>query len=190
MRIVFKRLFCAAALSAPLLASPASAAEVISSCNRLTDLSVVASACSGWYAGNLLNNGQKGADVDAQIAALQTIGLDWDGNWSAVSSTKVEASGPGKNVFDFNGLLNGTVWIGIYQGKGGDVQGTAFYRLTASDLDAVSLNLKGASGAVVYAQESAVPEPGTWAMLLVGFGALGAIARRRTKRAVRWSFAR
>ena len=163
------------------LAAPASAATVVAPCNTLTDLSVQVAQCSGWYAGNLLDNGHNGADVLAQQSALSTIGLDWDGNWSLVDPTKVDASGADKNVFDFNGMLNGDVWIGIHKGKGGQdgYEGTAFFRLTASDLDAVSLNLKGASSAVVYAQQSAVPEPGTWAMLLFGFGALGAALRRR-----------
>jgi len=153
-------------------------------CNTLTDLSVVASKCSGWYSGNLLNNGHKGADVDAQIAALSAIGLNWDGNWDTVDLTKVEASGAGKNVFDFSGVLNGDVWIGIFKGNGGKggFSGTAFYRLTASDLDSVSLKLNGASSAVVYSQQSAVPEPGTWVTLLLGFVALGFTLRRQVKR--------
>lgn len=163
------------------MAAQASAATVVAPCDPLTDLSVQATQCSGWYSGNLLNDGQAGANVTAQQAALSMIGLNWDGNWNLVDPTKVNASGAGQNVFDFNGMLNGDVWIGIHKGKGGKdgYEGTAFFRLTASDLDSVSLNLKGASSAVVYAQQSPVPEPGTWAMLLLGFGALGAAMRRR-----------
>ena len=121
------------------------------------------------------------AHVTEQTAALSLIGLNWDGGWNAVDLTKVNAGGPGQSIFDFNGVLNGEVWIGIHKGKGGKTgfEGTGFFSLTASDLDAVTLNIKGASSAVVYAQRSAVPEPDTWAMLLVGFGALGAAMRRR-----------
>lgn len=167
------------AIALSCIGSQASAATLVLNCDPLTDLSVQATQCSGWYAGNLLNNG--GSNVSEQQTALSSIGLDWDGNWSLVDLTKVNASGPDENVFDFNSLLNGDVWIGIHKGKGGKdgYESTAFYRLTASDLDSVTLNLKGASSAVVYAQRSAVPEPGTWAMLLLGFGALGAALRRR-----------
>jgi len=153
------------------------AAEIVGACNPATDLSLQATACAGWYGGNLLNN----AHVAEQTAALSLIGLNWDGNWGPVDLTKVNAGGSGKNVFDFNGALDGDVWIGIHKGKGGKngFEGTGFFRLTASDLDAVTLRLNGASSAVVYAQRSAVPEPGTWAMLLVGFSAVGAALRQR-----------
>lgn len=174
------------------VSAQASAATVVASCDALNDLSVAASQCSGWYSGNLLNNGQQGANVAAQQVALSTIGLNWDGNWNLVDLTKVNASGVNQNAFDFNGMLNGDVWIGIHKGKGGKdgYEGTAFFRLTASDLDSVSLNLNGASSAVVYAQQSPVPEPGTWAMLLLGFAVLGAALRRRTASAEELSFGR
>lgn len=177
------RLFLAGAAAVTLgcVSVQASAATIIMPCDPLADLSVRATECSGWYPGNLLSNGQKGADVGAQQRALRAIGLNWDGDWNAVDSTKVKASGPGQNVFDFNGLLNGDVWIGIHKGKGGQdgYESTAFFRLTASDFDSVSLKLNGASSAVVYAQQSPVPEPGTWAMLLLGFGVVGGTMRRR-----------
>lgn len=178
--MVLKTLIATAALGFAAMSAPASAAEIVSPCNKTTDLSVVALECAGWYAGNLLNNGQGGLNVDAQISALSTIGLTWEGDWAAVDLTKVNASGLNHNEFDFAGALNGDVWIGIHKGKGGKhgYEGTGFFRLKASDLDAVSLNLKGASSAVVYKQQAAVPEPGTWGLLIVGFAAVGAALRR------------
>jgi hypothetical protein len=183
----------AAAVTVGCAGAQASAATIVSPCDPLADLSVQATECSGWYSGNLLNNGQQGANVAAQQLALSTIGLNWDGNWNAIDPTKVNASGPGQNVFDFDGLLSGDVWIGIHKGKGGGdgYEGTAFFRLTASDLDSVSLKLNGASSAVVYAQQSPVPEPSTWAMLLLGFGVIGAAMRRRRRIGkFQWSVAR
>lgn len=175
-----KALVAAASLGFGCVGGQAAAADIVASCNSLTDLSVQATDCAGWYDGNLLNN----AHVSEQTAALSLIGLNWDGGWNAVDLTKVNAGGPSQSVFDFSGTLNGDVWIGIHKGKGGKTgfEGTGFFRLTASDLDAVTLNLKGASSAVVYAQHSAVPEPGTWAMLLMGFGALGVVMRKRRGR--------
>jgi len=39
--------------------------------------------------------------------------------------------------------------------------------------------LRAASHIVAYSSIAAVPEPGTWAMMLLGFGAIGASMRRR-----------
>lgn len=36
-------------------------------------------------------------------------------------------------------------------------------------------------------QPGAVPEPATWAMMLVGFGAMGGVTRRKRRQAVRYS---
>ena len=40
-------------------------------------------------------------------------------------------------------------------------------------------NGKGVSNAAIYGFGAAVPEPGTWAMMLLGFGAIGVSIRRR-----------
>jgi hypothetical protein len=40
----------------------------------------------------------------------------------------------------------------------------------------------------VTATAGAVPEPATWAMMLVGFGALGMVMRRRSQPVARVSF--
>jgi hypothetical protein len=97
-----------------------------------------------------------------------------------VDLTKVNAIG---NVFDFAGTLSGDTLIGIHKGNGGrnGFAGTAFFRLDdLNGLDSVTLNLGGASSAVVYNPgPGAVPEPASWAMLLVGFGGVGFAMRRR-----------
>nr|WP_126174641.1 PEPxxWA-CTERM sorting domain-containing protein [Altericroceibacterium xinjiangense] len=155
--------------------SSASAATIISSCS-VTDVSSAAVSCAGWYEGNLLNANH----VQDQTDALATLGLTWNGNWNSVDLTKVNASG---SVFDFSDVLNGNTWIGIHKGRGGrgGFEGTGFFLLNASNLDTVSLNLGGASSAVVYSSVGVVPEPATWAMMLLGFGAIG-FAMRKAKR--------
>lgn len=164
-------------------ATPASAALVMSSlaCQN-TDIDPTATDCSGWFEGNLLNN----ANIDEQIEGLALIGFDWDGDWDAVDLTKVDASGDDENEFDFATLLTGVSYIGIHKGKGGrtGVEGTAFFKIEANNVDFVKLNLNGASSAVVYSTGdggggNAVPEPGTWALMILGFGGAGAMLRRR-----------
>jgi hypothetical protein len=36
---------------------------------------------------------------------------------------------------------------------------------------------------------SAVPEPATWAMMILGFGLVGGVMRRRQRQTVRYAFA-
>ena len=41
---------------------------------------------------------------------------------------------------------------------------------------------KGVSNAAIYGYGGAVPEPATWAMMLLGFGGIGMAMRRRRKK--------
>lgn len=179
--------FGAASIAAASLSAPASAGKPAPpppppapNC-QLSDFAG-ATACTGWFAGNLLNN----PNVAAQQAALATIGFNWDGNWSAINLTKVNPTGG--NVYNFAALLNGDTWIGIHKGKangasdyGAGFEGTAFYRLSAANLDFITFNLQGGSSAVLYqtADVPGVPEPGTWLLMLLGFASIGYGMRRK-----------
>lgn len=163
-------------------ASPANAALVLTDLEcTVNDIDPAATACAGWFEGNLLN----ASNIDEQIEALDQIGFTWDGDWDEVDATKVDAVG---DDFDFATLLSGVTYIGIHKGKGGQdgVEGTAFFRLEADDVDIVTLLLSGASSAVFYTTGgdgggggNEIPEPGTWALMLLGFGSAGAMLRRR-----------
>lgn len=65
-------------------------------------------------------------------------------------------------------------------GDGGD---TAFYRFNAgAGVDIFNLNFNSGSTVTLFQTGvRAVPEPGTWAMMLLGFGGIGYSLRRRRK---------
>lgn len=169
-------------------AAPAAQAAlpvIVSPCD-VGDLSPAAVDCTGWYDGNLLNN--SGTHVSDQQDALALLGFAWDGDWAAVDLTKIGGTGGDYKTYDFPGLLDGLTYIGIHKGKGGadGFESTAFFKLDADNLDTFSLTLKGGSDAVLYfTGGSVVPEPATWAMMIIGFGAAGSMLRTsRRKRAL------
>lgn len=157
----------------------------------LPDLVPGASACSGFFAGNLL--GGSGDKLTGQIAGLQSIGFVWDGNWDAI--TKIDSLN-GSQTLDFGKALFGETFIGLHFGGGGKDgvgNGTAFYKIDVSaglstGLQQLALKYQGSSGAVLYKTGTstpgpnpvnAVPEPATWAMMIGGFGLAGSAMRRR-----------
>ena len=116
--------------------------------------------CSGYYSQNLLS-GNAGDIADQQEAiALLDGDFEWDGDWAEVEATKLLAgdlSGPDGDQLDFG------------------TEGADFVMLDS---------IEGFSNAVLYTTGTpAVPEPGTWAMMLLGFGAAG-YAMRRNRRKV------
>jgi hypothetical protein len=172
----------------------------------LSDIGPGAKACSGFFQGNLLNNSP--ADLDAQAAGLKIVGLEeWDGK---LVEPQINLGEPVVNFFT---PLSGATIVGIHWGGGkvGPSPGTpggvtAFYLFDAGqELDAFKLAFGAASGARLYRTDvfsapppkfnppggfggssnggAAIPEPSTWALLILGFGAAGAMIRARRRRA-------
>lgn len=182
----------AGALAIGFTATPAAAAagDFLGGCN-LTDVTPTAGACDGFYEGNLLN--QSPPDVVIQTAALAALGLTWDGT---LEEAQLDLDSP---TIDFATLLSGTTYIGIHWGKGQgpvDVQGgvTGFYRLDLAadaELDVILSAFGSQSGARLYFTTpcegdcdgggNEIPEPGTWALMILGFGATGAMLRQRRR---------
>ena len=161
-----------------------------------TDVSPTALACTGFVAGNLLSG--NAGDIAAQKAGLSAIGLVWDGVFANV--TKINSLG-GLTTVDFStadqnplARLYGETWVGLHFGNGAGLGGnaTAFYKFDAgaAGLTSFLLNIaRGSSGAVVYSTKTSranfdgmggasVPEPASWAMMIAGFGLVGASMRR------------
>lgn len=147
-----------------------------------TDITPNAVACVGFKSGNLLNN--KPSNIQAQKDALKLLGFEWDGS---TILQKVDGLG-GSQTVDFSSILSGVSYVAFHfgNGQGGPGQATAFYKIDSNvDIDKLTLIYKASSNAVLYATglpTSAVPEPGTWALLITGFGMIGYGARRRAGR--------
>lgn len=181
-----KLIFLAAAAGAALLAAPSGAAlTFVADCNAAPAdiLGGYSQTCAGYYAGNLVNNARS-AD---QIAALDTLGFDTTG-FDYNDFTKLESL-DGSGTIDFGESLSGITYIAVHYGAGrpGPAPGnnvTAFYRidLGTTSVESLQLQFGASSNAILYGTSSPtapIPEPATWAMMLGGFGLLGATLRRR-----------
>lgn len=148
-----------------------------------------ATQCVGYFSGNVLDNGNTSISpytTDAQIisAALAALGGPvYSGNISDYFGGAVVG-----NVSTFLGTLTGVQIIGIHWGNG-SLQSdptvgntTAFYKIDFGSGGTLSANLQGISNAYVFTPRSPLPEPGTWAMMLLGFGGIGMALRRGKRR--------
>lgn len=178
-----------AAFSAIAMTTPASAALTLgSTACALTDISPTASACKGWYTGNLVS----GSTKTEQAGALNTLlGVStFTGSTLTWLETLPSLSG---GTINFATALYGKTVVGIHVGAargastGVGYQGTAFFEFDAGNLagglNTFSFNRAGLSNARLYSTgtfvSSPVPEPATWGMMIAGFGLVGASLRRR-----------
>ncbi|MES2128538.1 MAG: PEP-CTERM sorting domain-containing protein [Pseudomonadota bacterium] len=190
----------AAAFAAkPPPANPPAALVLGSTQCTLGDLSLPASACSGFFTNsNLLGNSPTMTALTTSVltdaAALGHVGglfglsapLTIMENIPDLQINPItglhDLPAPGNFTINFNTPLSGDTVVGIHFGGGGangTGGGTAFYRFDAGAYtDSFTVNYQGVSDAVLY-QTSAVPEPGTYGMMLAGLGLVGLMARRR-----------
>jgi hypothetical protein len=167
-------------------------------------LTGITATCAGYYDGNLNNGGNIGngyTNSDLQLLALQSLGYSGDLNSVKTPIQKLEnLSGTSLN---FDQMLYGITYISIHfgNGKGGPSDGydgksvTGFFKFDAGTdgIDILGLNFKAVSNAVLYStgpkppcigrecggDNDGVPEPATWLMMIMGFGGVGAVMRRR-----------
>lgn len=155
----------------------------VSPCTNFS-FSVTITACAGGYEGNLL---QGSMTSPTGLAALTALGAP---NTGLYLEPKLEGLSSTTGVINFGTLLTGTTVFGFHTGGAGDGnQGTFFFSFDAGSgtdvitiTDRLNANETGLSNAALFQTGAgAVPEPGTWAMMLFGFGAIGASLRRRRK---------
>ena len=170
--------------------SAAHAATFLGGC-QTTDISPTAGACYGYFQGNV--NGGSADDQAAQTTALTALGLS--GPFTQLQHLEISSG----DTINFDELLNGATYISIHWGAGeGPVKTeggtTGFYRLdllSNAQLDLITSNFGSLSNAVLWSTEECqgagcvggpggfVPEPATWAMMILGFGGTGLLLRRR-----------
>lgn len=158
------------------VAAPAGAVQVDGGdCHDdLGAFSPTALDCAGWFTGNVLSN----SDANDAILdeALGDLGVEFtDFN----DYVKIDDFGDDP-LLEFGMELTGLNIIGIHFGA----QGGGFTGFFLFDFDtptsSITTTFQGASGGLIV--PGAVPEPGTWAMMLLGFGAIGMTIRRSRRR--------
>jgi hypothetical protein len=184
-----KMLLAFAGLAAVAISSaPASAAVLTTNCNSaLSVFDPASTQCVGFFQGNLLND----PGSDAQAAAIAAFGVDFT-DWQDydLPGIKVELTDTEGELITFSEALFGQVVIGIHFGGGvfdpnWQGGGTGFFLFNFNEpTTSIVLNAQSGSAAVLYQNGVAVPEPATWAMMLMGFGAAGFAVRRRRRTTV------
>jgi hypothetical protein len=178
---------CASAavgLSTPAMATIEVSAPTAVGCAS-GPLAPPADKCAGYYDNNQFSNSNVGAQQSA-IDLLLGAG-NYTVNWNALVNAGLVVSG--SDLTALNNLLataGGQVVLGLHWGNvpgdAGNV--SAFYLWNNATTGSIHLtNTQGYSNAVLYRSVPAgVPEPATWAMMLVGFAGIG-MAMRRGRRA-------
>lgn len=167
-------------------------AATVSPCTNFT-FSVTILSCAGGYSGNLLQDSLTNSNG---LAALVALGAPGTGTYL---EPKLEGLSSVSGIINFDMLLTGMTVFGMHAGGAGDGgQGTFFFLFDAGAgtniitiNDRLNSNETGLSNAALFRTgQAAVPEPATWAMMLMGFGAMGVALRRRRRSDTRLQAAR
>jgi hypothetical protein len=194
MRRVLKIALATAALGMGM-AAPAGASTVVgnialtgtsNTCDTVptADTSPASTQCVGYFDGNILDNGL--GDPAKISDALALLGITYTGDISNYIGGAV--TGDLSTFLGSAGGFTGVQVIGIHWGGGSDQDDstvgnvTGFYKIDfGSTPTTLGVNLRGISNAYLFTSTS-VPEPATWALMLLGFGGIGMALRRNRRK--------
>jgi len=181
--------------TAAIAAAPASAAVTPSNDPCSAGYVQGAIACVGYVGGNLFTGGTGSATTATQQnlinqllngpATSQTGAYAPPYSLSTGSVLGSLANLNGTATLNFGNLtLSGLTVLGAHFGNNTDADNnnvSAFWLLNVtSPTHTITLaNGQGSSNAQIFATQAAVPEPATWALMLMGFGGMGVAMRRR-----------
>jgi hypothetical protein len=163
-------------------------------------------ACQGYYGKNLITGDVGSATTTDQQAIINLLLTGTASTGDTTPTNNTGAYNPpyalatdtvlgavtglnGAATLNFGSLsLSGLTVLGAHFGNNtdSDVNNvTAFWLLDLGSIPTSTVTLSngaGSSNAQIFATGAgAVPEPGTWAMMLVGFGGMGVAMRRRRR---------
>lgn len=172
-------------------AAPASAATVVTNpastsgqlCSAFT-FSASYSECAGGFTGNLIQGTLQAPGLDA----IKALGYSGTGAYLATQTFTTT-----QDTINFGTPLFGEVILGIHYGAAGNpskvgTEATSFFLFDfTSPTSSITVDSRtgtepnfGLSNAALF-MDGAVPEPATWAMMLLGFAGIG-VAVRRSRR--------
>ena len=203
----FKSLFAAAVLTLAMASQPAPSPLVLgSTLCTLSDIGIGAIACAGFYEGNL--NGGVAKDTATALALNTLLGVSTYTPTNFTNLGELSGSVLSGGVVDFAQMLYGSTVVSVHvgaangQANGVGYNATAFYQFDAgaSGLNTFTFARPGLSNARLFLTGSApiipppcsglncgssvfgsaaVPEPAAWALMILGFGGVGTMLRRR-----------
>jgi hypothetical protein len=91
----------------------------------------------------------------------------------------------GDTEFRFGDLQSQGLWLGIINNSNGALTGRdLFFSFQSSGVRSLLLGSNFINASASTFAVAAVPEPATWALMLLGFGAIGSALRRAPRRAL------
>ena len=184
------------------IATPASATSTVAvngACSNMTD--GMASSCH--FSGNITDGTSGAGDYRLTENAYNNVyapAHSYPANLTLTPLAEFGAhdSGTVNGITFSGGSLSGTftlapgVDLGYYAVKAGDqfvlyefTGGAGTYNWSTADLTVGSGQQPGLSHIVFFGSVGGVPEPATWAMMLLGIGMIGSGARRRRQKQAR-----